>query len=239
VSRQLSIAVATYERTALTIASFAQVHNDLRVRDIAISDDGSNADTITMLASSLQPFKKAHLLLNSQNKGSWENKRQAVILAQAEWVVLLDSDNVIGSDFLDALFAQSWDEDVLYIPTRGVPALDYVSYTGLVVDKNNIHQWLDQPAFQMALNTGNFFVHRQNHLFVSGRGVEESFASDGVYFIYRWLSSGRRVLFTPDLSYAHLVHAGHWMKTSVQSLLFADMLLSRMRSDTWEVLCAA
>jgi glycosyltransferase involved in cell wall biosynthesis len=235
----LGIAIATYERAALTVASFAKVHDDPRVSDVVISDDGSDALTFDALMALTRPLGKVRLAWHPYNEGSWANKRRAVEMSRAEWVIVLDSDNSIASHFLDALFVQQWDEDVLYVPVRGTPALNYERYSELVIDRQNVTRWLDQPGFQMALNTGNFFVHRQNYLLVSEGAAEESFASDGIYFVYRWLASGRSVFVTPDLSYAHLVHEGHWTRTAGPSLAFAAELIRRMRADIWEVPCVA
>lgn len=240
---KIGIAIATYERPESTMAVFASVYDDPRVWHVAISDDASGAgeyDRLVKHVAHLTPLRHVTCRQNAVNVGSWENKRRAVELSDDGWVALIDSDNSIGPRYLDALEAlQPWEEGLLYLPVRGVPALNYAPYEGLLIGKATISYWLLEPSFQMALNTGNFFVHRASHLSVSDGPVEESYASDGIYFVYRWLASGRRVLIAPGLEYQHLVHAGHWTQTAAQSTAFANELIRRMREGIWEASCAA
>jgi len=237
VQRTLGIAIPTYNRVTQTLVAFLDVHDDPRVSCVAISDDGSDLPTYKSLVEQTM-LSKVTIAHHSQNVGSWANKRMVVELCHAEWVALIDSDNVVRGDYLDALWKQEWDKNTLYLPMRGVPALDYTEYAGAFINRENIASCISTPLIQMALNTGNFFVHRASHLQVSEGAAEESYASDGIYFVYRWLASGRRVLITPNLSYTHLVHDGHWMRTAQQSTAFANELIRRMRNNVWEVPCA-
>jgi glycosyltransferase involved in cell wall biosynthesis len=240
--RSLGVAIATYNRAALTRAVFANVHDDSRVTRVAISDDCSDVAEWHGLLDTASRMSKVRVARNSQNLGSWTNKREAVVLCDASWVALIDSDNVIGLEYLDALWAMhNWDEDILYLPMSGGPMLNYERFRGITICRDSLpsSNWLGDPLFQMALNTGNFFMSRAAHLAVSGGPAEESYASDGIYFVYRWLASGRRAIVTPGLSYTHLVHEGHWMKTAMQSLTFSNELIRRMQANSWEVPCVA
>jgi glycosyl transferase family 2 len=242
--RSLGIAIATYNRAELTVAAFRAVYDDPRVTCVGISDDCSSREEFIALAQHIERLRKVKLGWNLQNLGSWANKRKAVELCKAEWAALIDSDNTVGSDYLDALCGRlmdggSWDEDTLYLPERGLPALDYSAYSGTFLTRENAVLYLDAPTIQMALNTGNFFVHRKSYLEVSNGPVEQSYASDGIYFVYRWLASGRRALIVPGLSYHHLVHNGHWSQTALQSTAFATELVRRMQNGIWEAPCVA
>ena len=239
-SRSIGIAVPTYNRAAMTLNVFRSVLEDPRVSAVAVSDDDSYLNVYRDLEAHVGILDKVTLARNDHNLGSWGNKRKAIELCQAKYVALIDSDNVIRQDFVDALFALSvWHKDVLYAPVSGGPVLDYSKYSGLVVDRQNIKHWLSESLFQMVLNTGNFFVHRESYLEVSDGPAETSYASDGIYFLYRWLASGRMLYVTPKLCYLHLIHHGHWMQTATASMAFANELIRRMQAGVWETSCTA
>ena len=92
--------------------------------------------------------------------------------------------------------------------------------------------------FATALNTGNFFVHRDSYLQVFDLVFDPS-AADSLYFVYCWLSSGRKALFTPGLHYTHMVYHSHmaresyWQQHAKPSMEIADRVLQRMREGVY------
>lgn len=230
--RTITVAVPTYERTMS--CAFERVHDDPRVAEIVVCDDGSAPTTYAVLSKRMAIWPKVTLWRHASNSGSYANKRRAVERTTSDWVALIDSDNGIGPEYLVALFASEWADDTMYVPVYAPGVLDYRKYEGLCVDRGSISQYLDDGTFVMALNTGNFFVNRAGYLRTATEACEESFASDGIYFVWRWLSSGGRVLFMPGLHYHHLVHNGHWMQTMTESENFSNDLVRRMRAGNWE-----
>ena len=230
----IGIAIPTYERAKITPCSFAAVHNDPRVMSVAVVDDASTAASYNNLQDALKVFPKVVVSKNVENLGCYLNKRESVRRSLAKWVAVFDSDNVMTTEYLDALFAQQWHDDVLYMPVWAQPSLDYRQYEGLVLTRENVAEYLELPLFMAALNTGNFFVCKSSYMRVFDDSVKP-FAADSMYFAYCWLAFGGRLLLTPGLHYAHLVHAGYWMQHAHQSTVFADVLAHKMRRQEWSM----
>lgn len=232
--RELGIAIPTMDREDMTFASFADLVGDARVTDVAIVDGSTQAvfDRMALRAAGLPGVR---LTQNVPHAGPYVSKRAAVAFSNAPWIILLDSDNTITRAYVDTLFAlPQWHPDTLYVPVVGAPSLDYRAFSGLTVDRhNNIHDFLDQPSFLVALNTGNFFVHRASYLAATLDGDASWFITDCFYFTYRWLASGQNIHFTPDLAYTHRVHAGHWMQHAQQIIPCVAALTQKMRDGDW------
>ena len=99
----ISISIPSFNRSDLTIRSFISVLNDSRVSEIVINDDASNIDIYDDLCSKVKSLEndKIKVFRNSENIGSFLNKRKSVSLSTNEWVILLDSDNIVNTDYLD------------------------------------------------------------------------------------------------------------------------------------------
>src|SRR3954469_23730640 len=102
----ISLCITTYNRFDLTIESFRQVIDDPRISEILIVDDNSKAEIFNLfsgMVSSDPNQAKIKLFRNFENLGMSRNKARAVELASNPWCIVLDSDNVIDSAYLDAL----------------------------------------------------------------------------------------------------------------------------------------
>lgn len=227
--RTMGVAITTYEREALALASFRQVVDDPRVSEVTIVDDRSDAALFSRLTSATAQWPKVRVHQNDCNLGCYLNKRQSVERSSSPWVLLLDSDNEIDCEFVDTLCGlPTWDPETLYLPVMGRPSLDYRTYEGMVVTQKNVSMWIDYPSFPMALNTGNFFVQRDAYLRVFDPCFDPS-AADSLYFVACWLASGRRAVFTPGLHYRHLIHDGYWMQHAERSAQVAQELVQKLR----------
>lgn len=226
----IAIAIPTYEREDMTFGAFAEVYNDPRVDEIVIVDDASTSMHGLLARAALYP--KVRAFCNEKNLGCYQNKRRAVEQACTEWVVLFDSDNVMAVEYLQALWnVRPWNPDILYAPTYGRPMLDYRIYERMLCTQFNVAQFLDDRIFTMALNTGNFFVHRDSYLSVREYDDIDPLAADSLYFVSQWLASGKQVLFTPGLSYEHRIHEGLWMQQAEQSTVIAQKVIQHMRMN--------
>ena len=223
----IGIAIPTYERQAMTCQAFAGVYDDSRVEEIVIADDAS-AEPWSL--AYVARFPKVRLSINSQNLGCFLNKKRAVDLATTEWVVVFDSDNVMLPEYLDTIWdLRPWSVDTLYMPTFARPKLDYRLYEGLTCTRFNVADFINDPVFQMALNTGNFFVNRAAYLGVRQHDDLDPLAADSIYFVSQWLASGRQLLFVPGLAYDHLVHDGWWMRHAKASEALARTITQQLR----------
>jgi len=174
----------------------------------------------------------------------YRNKAQAVKLATHEWVILFDSDNIIYPAYLDALYAlPQWNTSVAYCPDFAEPSFDYSMFAGVEVHAGNISAFMGKESnrvpfdrasvrrrgqprlilsplhsrFRTALNTCNYFVHREEYLEVWDGSVDPHTA-DSIYQNLNWLKSGRRLMIVKGLRYFHRVHQdshykNNWKKT--------------------------
>jgi glycosyltransferase involved in cell wall biosynthesis len=211
--RQVSLALTHFNRFDFLLEAVAQVQSDPRIREIVISDDASTDGSYEKLLSHFARNPNVLLSRNAQNLDCYRNKKEAVERAPSDWVILFDSDNVMGPDYLDALFHEMpWDPSTAYLPTYAAPLFDYRHLGGLTVDKHNVARCLDRPSFLTALNTANYFFNRNEYSRVWDGRVDPHTA-DSLWQNYNWLKDGNRLYFVPGLHYKHRVHAGSHYKT--------------------------
>lgn len=202
---QISIALTHYNRFDMLVKSVEQVIADPRVGEIVISDDKSTDGSYDKILgwASLRP--KIKPFQNQKNLDCYRNKQNAVFRSSFEYVILLDSDNIIGPDYLNCIYRYIFQPDVILAPDLAAPTFDYRHLGGRTVTKSNLEEFIDERHFFTALNTCNYFVHRKSYLEVWDPGIDPHTA-DSLYQAYRWVSSGKRIHFVQGLTYYHRVH---------------------------------
>jgi len=209
-NRKISLCIPTYNRVDVLIESFSKVISDERISDIFISDDASDIEIFQQVRSMIEVLNqtrgnKITMSRNLSNQDCFRNKQHAVLGAQSEWLVLLDSDNIIDTDYLDRLYEiENWDADTVYCPVWAMPHFDYRAFSGLTVDRSNVSEHIDKPMFQTALNTMNFFINKESYL-DAWIGDIDPIVCDSIYFNYCFLKSGRKIHFLENLFYQHKV----------------------------------
>lgn len=199
----------------MLLESFEKVYDDPRISEIVISDDHSDREIYYQLESVLSAFPKVKLFRNDFNMDCYKNKRQAVELCTNEWVILLDSDNIINKDYLDRIYeAWKWDEDTIYTPSWAMPHFDFRAYSGHLYSKETIQSIINKPMGETMLNAANYFVNRNQYLKVWENGVDPV-TSDSIFHCYNWLKNGNKIMVVPNLHYQHRVHDGSHYKNNV------------------------
>lgn len=226
----ISICIPTWNRVSMTIEAFRQVNDDVRVGEIVICDDCSDEFVFSQLKEQLKQFPKVKLFRNEVNIDCYQNKRQTIGFSELEWGVVFDSDNVLGIDYLDTIFAiDKWDAKTVYCPIFAQPNFDYRAFAGLTVDQHTVGQHIERPMFLTALNTMNFFVNRQAYIDVWD-GKIDPVTSDSIYFNYCWLKSGRKINFVDGLAYFHRVHPeSHYKKNNHRTGAFAEGVVQLLK----------
>lgn len=208
----ISLCITTYNRTELLFESFAQVLNDDRISEIVIVDDHSDIKVFDEVAAHLridllgEGAGKIKLYRNEKNLGCYRNKREAVSKASNEWVILLDSDNVITPDYLNAL-PNVLNKTELVQPTFARPNFDFRRYEGHIIKSSNVAQYADLSTFTTALNAMNYFVNRDEYLRV-WEDRPEPWTADSLLQNYNWLKAGNSIYFCPGLEYEHRIPTG-------------------------------
>jgi len=142
---------------------------DKRIKEIVIVDDCSNdynklKDYIKSLNNN-----KIKLYRNKKNLGVFNNKIEAVKKATLDWVVLIDSDNYINKQFIDAIFNEKWEKDIIYCPSFARPKFDFRHLINQIVSLENIKSFLEQRRRilnknRIFFNTCNYFFNRLEYL---------------------------------------------------------------------------
>ena len=168
---------------------------------------------------------KIKVYRNETNLGAFKNKYLAVSKATNEWVYLLDSDNYFFDNSLDAVKNISLQRGRYYSPSKlnlvddGLDvSLDgrVVKYDFGVVDSTKAKSLLQSGIgeFEWLINTGNFFVHRDDYI-DSMRDVFEDpsypyFEADAIVFCYNWLKKGYTIEVVEDLWYNHRLRSNSY-----------------------------
>jgi len=227
----VTLAITTYNRDHMTHGSFKWVRDDPRISEIVIVDDCSDVHIYESLQRMVAGFKKVKLYRNPRNLGCYHNKRKAVGLSTNEYVILLDSDNVLRTDYLDALpDSEMWTPTTLYAPSFAKPHFDYRVFSGKTIYNHNIKEFIGQKNFDCMINTCNFFVNRREYLKVFDSEKIEPWTADTLYFNYCWLKKGNYIEVLEGMEYDHLVHDGSHYKEHVSKTgNFAKEVMDKLR----------
>lgn len=208
--KQISLCLTHWNRANIIQNAYAKVYDDERISEIVISDDHS--DYTQYLDLLRLRSERIHIFRNPANLGVGGNKAQAIELAQNDWCIIFDSDNVLDTDYIDKLYEiPVWDTDTIYAPTFAKPHFDYRAIQGKTITGANVREFVGTGMFSCFLNTGNYFVHRKTfaevyeHVQVKG--------ADSIYILYLWLKAGKKVVPVPGLHYEHLVHNGSYYQS--------------------------
>jgi glycosyltransferase involved in cell wall biosynthesis len=233
----ISISIPTHCRPEMLTESFAQVLDDPRIREVVVSDDCSGDGSFEKVIARWHGHEKVRVFRNKSNFDCYRNKRQAVELSTSEWCVLLDDDNVISRDYLDKLWAlPPWEAGTIYCPDFAEPHFNYTQFSGCTVTRQNVAQLMVHKVprgfsdFKTALNTCNYFIHREAYLQTWVGGVDPVTA-DTLFHAYNWLAAGGVLLFVPGLRYQHRIHEGsHYKKNWRRTGNFVVQVENKLKS---------
>lgn len=202
---KISVCYTTFKRTDLLFESVKPFLNDDRVSEIVISDDCSPMHIYAELQGFFTGMEKVKLYRNEKNKDCYFNKYAAAERATNEYVLILDSDNVFDSSFLDTIYAQHWAPERILQPSFAMPHFDFRKFNSLLANKKNVSMYANDTTFTTMLNAFNLFVNRERYLQVFD-GTVDPVTSDSIYFNYKWLEAGNSIYVVPGLQYFHRVN---------------------------------
>jgi glycosyltransferase involved in cell wall biosynthesis len=217
----------------MTLEAFANVLDDERIAEVVINDDASEISSFDALKASVISMPKVKLFRNATNQGGYKNKMQSIILCSSQYCVILDSDNIIGKDYLDSVYNEEWDAKLILAPSFAKPEFDYRKFSNLIVTKENVNQHFDEPKFPCLLNTFNLFINRNECNAVHSKNFDSTIdpvASDAIYFNYCWLLEGNKIKVVDKMEYDHRLHAGsYWLNNQDASTRFYETLLPKIK----------
>lgn len=203
--KKISLCITTYNRNAYLFKSFEQVLNDERIGEIVIVDDCSELGLYNTIAERCKYMPKVKLFRNEKNLGCYENKKVAISKAENEYAIIFDSDNVISTDYLDALYSVEWKQGTIYAPDFAKPVFDYRKFSGITFNKVNVSQFALTAGFGCLFNTMNYFVHRDSFVQI-WQPKSDIYGADSIYMNYLWLLSGNEIHCLTGLEYFHRIH---------------------------------
>lgn len=227
---RISIAFTTFNRSDLLFEAVAPFLEDVRVAEIVISDDCSREDIYNEIVAKYNDEDKVKIFRNESNLDCYYNKRQAVKRCSNEWVALLDSDNLFGRDFVDAIFSQRpWNHSWAYAPEFAKPHFDFTQLSGVAISRNNVSSVLHVGSCSTMLNAMNYFVNRDEYLRLWDNSTDPV-TSDSLFQNYNWIKGGNTVYVTPGLQYQHRIHEGSHYRQNVQRTPdgFHDSLITKL-----------
>lgn len=210
----ISVAITSYNRDTMTHNSFKRVVDDHRITEIVIIDDCSKIEIYESLQA-MAVDEKVKLYRNPFNLGCYHNKRKAVELCTNDWVILLDSDNELGPDYMNAINTVYFDSNVLFAPDFARPHFDYTSFSNEIITKENVNNFIGRNNFDCLVNTCNFLVNREEYLKVFDKEQEEPWTADTLYFNFCWLQADNKIKVVEGMQYEHLVHDESHYKLNV------------------------
>ena len=116
-SRFISVAIPHYNNARFMPKTLEHILNDDRIVEIIICDDRSkDFDELEALIKKLDN-NKIILFKNEKNIGCYHNKLHTLTKCNQEWVILLDSDNIINKEYIDILYEiEKWNNNIIFAP---------------------------------------------------------------------------------------------------------------------------
>lgn len=219
----ISLCIPTYNRSEMVIESFSQVIDNELISEIIIVDDFSKDEVFQDLKNRLDFLgnNKIKVFRNTYNKKAFLNKLDCVKLATNEWIILLDSDNILINDYLESI-PKKLDRNTFYLPCHAIcdsPFLNYTSFTFEVIDKEKyktLSKSLD-PVVQCLLNTGNYLINRSTYIdsIQNEKDLLDCYALDPFYQIFLGFKNIEdfKLQIVENMKYYHRLHKDNMIES--------------------------
>lgn len=227
----ITIALTNFNREQLLYESIDKVIDDPRISEVIISDDCSDYALYRRVVSYFDKWPKVKVSRTDTNIDCYRNKRRAVSLSSNEWLILLDSDNIIDQSYIDTVFTHVWTPKTIFQPEYARPSFDFRQYAGQTFNKKNVHKMIDHGNFATMLNAMNYFVNRDDYL-SAWDGTVDPVTSDSIFQNYNMIKAGCEMYVVPGLYYEHRVHKGSHYQNNVRRTPkgFHDNIVQRIKN---------
>tara|TARA_R110001592_G_scaffold160695_4_gene392995 strand:+ start:39102 stop:39830 length:729 start_codon:yes stop_codon:yes gene_type:complete len=231
----ITICVTTYNRVESTIESFINALDHDLVSEVIILDDASEEYNFKNLKYAIDELNndKIYFSRNEKNLGAFLNKIECVKKASNDWVVLLDSDNIIDRSYIDNI-PDDKKESCFYLPVIASCAssnLNYSIYSGKTFYKYDFKRLLNSSNAkdQCLVNTGNYFFNKNTYLSAIEKenNLQNPHGVCSVYPLFLAFKNLKNfeIYIVPNLIYSHgLTHDSWYMTTQTQSQIFFKTL---------------
>lgn len=243
-SRIISIAIPHYNNARFMSETLEHIVNDDRVGEIIICDDCSK--DIEELESLVKKINNNKIVVfkNEKNLGCYHNKLHTLTKCNYEWVILLDSDNIINKEYIDVLYnIETWDNTTIYSPVWAKtfpgeisPNLNYSKFKNYYIDHTNYLNYFNDTIFRCLINNCNYFLPINPYLqvmkqYTYERDIIDSL--DSAVLFTDWLCHKNKVFVVDNLTYSHRCHPNsNYMlsKSKKHTELVRGNLLSKIKN---------
>lgn len=121
----VSIIIPTYNRAKLVSRALDSVLDQSCPNwECWVIDDFSNDDTKTVVSEYCSKDHRVHYALNQHTKGAQGARNTGIERCAGDWVLLLDSDNTIASDYVQKILAFVQDHPAVDVVVNFIRILD-------------------------------------------------------------------------------------------------------------------
>jgi len=221
IKKKLSLAISIhytpqFDRLNTIETTINNIVNDDRIDEIVICDDNSDELFVKSIKDRFV-HDKIKIYRSDKKQYAKGNKLETVSHCKNDWVILLDSDNIIDTDYIDVLYdIDDWKSNVFYTPSVlnsegkfGNHVWDFTKFD--IIDKTTAMSEVGKSGFDVIMNAGNYLVNRNEYMKlktfspISVDGVE---VVDVMLVNANWILMGNKLKSVPNLQYRHSVHDG-------------------------------
>jgi glycosyltransferase involved in cell wall biosynthesis len=212
----ITICIPTFNRHEMVVRSFIEVIDEPIITEIIIVDDCSDLDKFEKLNFEILKLKssKIRIFRNEENKGAFLNKLESVKKSKNDWIILIDSDNILNKDYIRSI-PDILDNRCFYLPSQAIcdsGLLDYRIFSGIIIEKNKFKDMSlsSDDRSNCLLNTGNYLVNKKIYLqsIELESDIKSPSALDVFYQIYLCFKNidGFYMNVVPNMNYTHTLH---------------------------------
>lgn len=217
--RKISLAIPVHnilQRKFFIIDNLNVINNDNRVSEVIISVEPDSHK----IPPQIEAFKKVKIVKNKTRQYVFRNKYIAISACANDWVVCLDSDNVIDQNYINAIYKiDDWNSDTVYQPDFLMPRFDLRRFSNKLFECKNVARFMSQPLFRTMLNAMNYLLNKntfiRNNSEAFGSGYDPKCA-DSIFINYNLLKNGGAIQVVRGMYYNHCVHDGSFYKQSAK-----------------------
>ena len=187
------------------------------ISEIIISDESSSND-FKLLQEHFGDNSKIKLLKNKTTLGPFLNKLKCCKHASYEWIVLIDSDNFADIDYFSTAqqyierFSKKLNNESIIAPSMASPNFDYNFLANIILTKNNIRSYYNNPMFNCFINTGNYIINKNlidNLTFEKEMSLIKTSSACDVKFmntLFLEQFENLNIHIVENMKYSHVVH---------------------------------
>lgn len=235
---RFSVAIPHYNRGASIARPLRNLLNHPAVQEVIIVDDGSQEEQWRLARQEVEKIPhngKIRMHRRDKNLGALRTKLECVERSSTPWVLVLDSDNTVFQNYLNALASlEAPRNDTIYCASWAFPFFPFHELGAEAITFEKAGELSRSGLLKRVyiINDGNYLVPRDEYV----RNVSEiadarNHAADVMLVNYRWLSAGNRIQILPSTSYFHRVEeSSFWENTKESSKAEALRLFAKFEA---------